>query len=538
MCLCAFAREIFSVERYFSCKEGWTIRAEYPSRSHSMDALSQRLTTLSPKERTLFQLLLEERREQRARQLIPRAPQAEWYPLSFAQERLWFLHQLEPNSSFYNIPLAVQLHGALRSDALEQSLREVVRRHSVMRATLALRNGVAVQTIRPIDEFVVKKTSLEHLPESTHAQATRELVHDEAQEPFALSSEIPIRARLFKLNAEEQVLSLNMHHIACDGWSIGILMKEVATLYDAFCGGTQSPLEELPLQYTDFAVWQKTPEQTAMLERQLLYWKQQLREWKPADAPSENAVKTFSAGRAYSEWPPWILQKLKDLSREQGVTLFMTLLAAFQTLLHWRSKRGQVLVGTPSAGRSRTEVEPLIGCFINTLVMQTDLSGNPSFRELLARVKQTVLGAFVNQDVPFDKVVAALQPERRFQHTQIFNVWFVLQNAPLPALELHNLTLRPVWTSSETSKFDLMLSMQEETGELLTGIWRYNRDLFAPKTIAGMLKQFQVLVERVATDPDIHVDDINVENLDDLNQLSVTQFDDEIASDAAQQFNF
>lgn len=505
-----------------------------------MDILFEKLAALSPKERTLFHLLLEERRERRTRELIPRAPRADHYPLSSAQQRLWFLNQLEPAGSFYNIPLAVHLRGALNHSALERSLREVVDRHSVMRATFALRNGEAVQTIRPVDEFPFQSTSLEYLPECERVQRARDLVNEETQRPFTLSSQLPVRAGIFKIDDEEHVLLINMHHIVCDGWSVGILIKEVATLYDAFCSGKSSPLEDLPLQYTDFAVWQKTPKQTAILDHELNYWKQHLGGRKITElSASGPTTKTFRAGRGYSEWPRDILEKLKMISRDQGATLFMTLLAAFQTLLYYESGQDQVLVGTPTAGRSRTELEPLIGCFVNTLVMQTDLSGNPTFRDLLGRVKKTVLGAFVNQDVPFEKVVAALHPERTFQQTPIFKVWFVLQNAPLPALELQKLTLRPVWASSETSKFDLMLSMQEEAGDLLTGIWRYNRDLFKSETITALLREFQVLVESIAANPDQRLGDLRpMENVERglTNHPSALQCDAD--ADASHQFNF
>jgi non-ribosomal peptide synthetase component F len=479
-----------------------------------MRDISKYIENLSPKQRALFELLRKEQaQEERVaafKPTIPRAGAAEWYPLSFAQQRLWFLDQLEPDNSFYSIPLAVRLRGTLDMDALEGSIREITRRHEVLRAAFNALGGQPVQVIRPANAERLPLVNLRHLPEQEREQEARSIADAEARRPFNLARGWPLRSSVLRLDEQEHVLLVTMHHIVSDGWSVGILMKEMSLLYDAFSRGMASPLADLTIQYTDYAVWQRARLQAAVWEEQLDYWRKHL-----GDAPKKlelpvrsPTAQTFRAGRGYVEWPKAVAEKLKSLSQREGATLFMTLLAAFQTLLHRYSGQDDIIVGTPTAGRNHAELEPLIGCFVKTLVMRADLSGNPTFRELLGRVRNTTLGAFAHQDVPFEKLVEELQPERDVQRTPIFRVWFVLQNAPLPPLELRGLTISPIWVSPDTSKFDLMLSMEEEADGLLIGILRYNSDLFDEETIAQMLRHFNVLLESVAEHPEWRLLDI------------------------------
>jgi amino acid adenylation domain-containing protein len=426
-------------------------------------------------------------------------------PLSFAQQRLWFLDQLEPGSSAYHIPIALRFEGQLDVAALGRSIEEVVRRHESLRTTFRFQAGGPVQVVRPAGAVELPVTDLSHLPAEGREAEARRLAIEEARKTFDLTRGPLVRAGLLRLAAEEHVALLTMHHIVSDGWSMGVLVKEVAALYEAFAAGQESPLPELPIQYPDYAAWQREWLQGEALEEQLSYWREKLAGAPPVlELPTDRprpAVQTFRGAREQFTLPATLAAELAELSRGEGVTLFMTLLAAWQALLSRYARQQDVVVGTPVAGRSRPELEPLIGFFVNTLALRTDLSGNPTFRELLGRVREVCLGAYAHQEVPFEKLVEELQPQRNLSHAPLFQVMLVLQNQPQEAVELPGLRISAVRGENLTAKFDLTLILEERAGEL-AGVLEYNSDLFDAGTAARMAAQFRTLLDGVAADPD------------------------------------
>jgi amino acid adenylation domain-containing protein len=434
-------------------------------------------------------------------------------PLSFAQQRLWFLDQLEPGSSFYNIPTGVRLRGSLVITALEQSFSEVFRRHESLRTRFGVVNGVPVQLIDEAPEFTLAVLDLSTLPEAEREAETRRVGLEESRRPFDLSAGPLLRAMVLRLSEEEHVLLCTMHHIVSDGWSMGVLIRELTTLYEAYATGRKSPFAELEIQYADFAHWQRERLQGEVLERQLGYWKEQLAGAPavpelPTDYP-RSAVQTFSGATRFFVLSAALHEQLDELSRRAGSTLFMTLLAAFQTLLSRYSRQQDVVVGSPIANRNRAETEPLIGFFVNTLVLRTDLSGDPTFRELLGRVREMALGAYAHQDVPFELLVEELQPERNLGHTPIFQVVFTLQNAPMPRTDLERLTVSGLAVENVTAKFDLGLNIGGSAGEL-QGALEYNTDLFEAATIGRMISHFEVLLETVVNNPEQRLSELQL----------------------------
>jgi alpha-ketoglutarate-dependent taurine dioxygenase/acyl carrier protein len=448
---------------------------------------------------------------------------SEELPLSFAQARLWFLDRITPGNCAYNIPAAVRLTGVLNVPALQQSLNEIVHRHEALRTTFAMGNEQPIQVIAPSLTLPLPIVDLRELPEAEQQAKVQQLAIKEAQCPFDLERDPLLRATLLQLGETEHIVLLTMHHIVSDGWSMGVLVREVAVLYEAFTCGKPSPLAELSIQYADFAVWQRQWLQGEVLEAQLSYWKQHLA-GAPAtlnlptdrsallprgDAKGERssaslsrpAVQTFRGATTRFVLPKDLSNAIANLTRKEGVTLFMLLLAAFQTLLNRYTNQDDIVVGTDVANRNRSEVEPLIGFFVNLLVLRTDLSGNPSFRELLKRVREVTLGAYAHQDLPFAKLVEALGTERNLNHTPLFQVLFVLQNAPMPSLELSGLTLTPIEIETGTAKFDLALFM-EETEQGIIGTWNYSTDLFNASTITRMSGHLETLLGNIVAQPD------------------------------------
>jgi acyl carrier protein len=403
-------------------------------------------------------------------------------PLSFAQQRLWFLDKFEKDSSFYNLPATVRICGAtLNVSALEKSLREVTQRHEVLRTTFTTIEGQPVQVIAPESQFTLLLSDLGGLPPAQCNAEAQRLACEEAQRPFDLSTGPLVRARLLRLSPEDHVLLLSMHHIVSDGWSMGVLVREVAALYEAYAVGAESTLKELSLQYGDYALWQRDWLQGEVLDQQLSYWRKQLAGVPPVlELPTDYprpAVRTFNGASLSLRLPRWLTEELKTLSRAEGVTLFMSLMATFQLLLWRYSGQEDIAVGTPVANRTRAETEDLIGFFVNTLVLRTNVSGNLTFRELVQRVKETALGAYAHQDVPFEKLVEELAPERNLSVTPLFQVIFAMQNTPSPEIRLRDLQLSLIETERETSKFDIVLAMWETAADL-EGSLEYNTDLF------------------------------------------------------------
>jgi amino acid adenylation domain-containing protein/FkbM family methyltransferase len=435
---------------------------------------------------------------------MARASREGHLPLSFAQQRLWFIDQLEPDNPFYNIPTAFRLTGQLNVAALEKTLNEIVRRHEVLRTSFATVDGQPVQVIADPEQLSLPIEDLASLTEEEREAEAQRLAGQEAQRIFDLSSGPLVRARLLRLAKTEHVVLFTMHHIVSDGWSTGVLISEVAALYKAFSAGQASPLPEPGIQYADFSVWQRAWLTGAVLDRQLSYWKQQLGGTLPVlELPTDYprpSVYSHRGGQFQFTLSKEVSEALKELSKQERVTLFMTLLAAFQVLLSRYSGQGDVVVGTDIANRNRGETEQLIGFFVNQLVMRTDLSGNPSFGDVLRRVREVALGAYVHQDVPFEKLVEELAPERDLSRNPLFQVKFILQNAPSRALELPGLTLSSMSGESYTTRFDLTFSMMDGEGGLF-GAVEYSAELFAERTIERMVEHFKILLAGVVANP-------------------------------------
>jgi amino acid adenylation domain-containing protein len=446
-------------------------------------------------------------------------------PLSFAQQRLWFLNQFEPGNPAYNIPFAVRLIGALNVVRLEQSFNEVIRRHEALRTTFATVDGRPVQIIAPVSTATLAVVDIRELSESEREILVQGLTTEEAQHSFDLTRGPLVRATLLRLGEEEHVLSLNIHHIVSDGWSTGVLIRELATLYRAFSTGKPSPLPELPIQYADFALWQEQWQQSEVLESQLSYWKQQLGGSLPVlELPTDRPrppVRTSVGVIERFKVDKELINKLRALGWQEGASLYMIMLAALQTLLYRYTGQEDISVGTYIANRNRAEVEGLIGFFVNTLVMRTDLSGAPTFRELLGRVREVTLGAYAHQDVPFEKLLEQLQPERNLSYTPLFQVTLVLQNTPMHMIELPGLTIQPLKVEGNIhTHCDLTLWI-EEVDEGLVGSMEYNTDLFDSTIIVRMLGHFQTLLEAIVANPQQHLKELPLLTEAERHQLLV-----------------
>lgn len=426
-------------------------------------------------------------------------------PLSFAQQRLWFLDQLMPGAPTYNIPIAVRLTGPLKAAVLEQSLCEVIRRHEALRTTFPTRDGQPAQVIQATSDLQFHLSILDMPADSTPDVQIQDHLHEAARQPFDLAQGPLLRASLLRLSPSEHILLGVVHHIIFDGWSEEIFFRELTALYQAFSQGQPAPLPALPIQYADFTLWQHSWLKGNVLADLLAYWRQQLGGSLPllnlpADRPRP-PKQTFRGGHYAVPLPHSLTEALRALNWQEGVTMFMTLLAAFQVLLYRYTGQTDLLVGSPIAGRTRTELEALIGFFINTLVLRTDLSGDPSFRDLLHHVRQVALGAYAHQDLPFEQLVEALQPERDLSYQPLFQVMFALQTTPLENLQIPGLTASRVELESGVSLFDLSLDIVEEAGHL-SQLWEYNLDLFDAATIHRMASHYQTLLAGIVANSD------------------------------------
>ncbi|MCZ2077569.1 MAG: amino acid adenylation domain-containing protein [Bryobacterales bacterium] len=429
-------------------------------------------------------------------------------PLSFAQQRLWFLDQLAPGSSFYNVPAAVALRMPLNATLLERSLNEIIRRHEVLRTRFVTVDGQPMQVIAERLAVEVPVVDLRHVGEGERqAEATR-LANQEARQPFDLTRGPLLRARLLRLADSEYVFCLTVHHVVCDGWSMGLLFQELNQLYTAYALGRPSPLEELAVQYADYAMWQREALEGEVLEEQLEYWRKQLAGIAALELPADHArpaTPSYRGGQVEVRLPRGLTGRLKALSQREGVTLFMTLLAAFQILLERYTGQEEVVVGSPIAGRNRAELEPLIGFFVNTLVMRTRLEGNPGFREALRRVQEVALGAYAHQDLPFEMLVEKLQPERDLSRNPLFQVTFQLLNAPTVSSGVTAVRdSGGVEVTRGTSIFDLACNLVE-TGEEVWGGIEYSTDLFERWRIERMAEHYVALLEGIVEGPERRV---------------------------------
>ncbi|GAA6614733.1 amino acid adenylation domain-containing protein [Scytonema sp. NUACC26] len=444
--------------------------------------------------------------------------------LSFAQQRLWFLDQLQPGSSFYNLSRSVLLQGSLNVAALLQSLNEIVRRHEVLRTTITSVDEQPMQVIAPTLSVKMPVVDLQGLPKNTREVETQRLAKQQARRCFNLTKGPLLCTTLLQLGSQEYMLLFTIHHIVADGWSAGIILREITALYESFCAGIPSPLPQLPIQYADFAIWQRQWLQKKVLASQMDYWKQQLGSNLPVlELPTDRPrppVQTFVGKKQFFELSPTLTEALKTLSQQEGATLFMTLLATFKTLLYRYTGQEDILVGSPIANRNHNEIEGLIGFFVNTLVLRTNLSGNPRFRELLKRVQEVTLDAYTHQDLPFEQLVEELQPNRNLSHTPLFQVMFVLQNAPMEVLTLPGLSLSLMKVESETTRFDLTLSLTE-TEQGLMGVLEYNTDLFNVSTITRMVGHFQTLLKAIVTNPEQRIWELPLLTANEQHQLLV-----------------
>ena len=483
-----------------------------------------------PKQRALIKAILAKKIiSKRNTQITPRRHLKEEgeknqnLPLSFSQERVWFFEQFAGPSATYNISRAVKLTGHLNISALERAIQTIVHRHEVLRTTIQNLDGQPVQVIEEEAQVELSVVDLSELPPARMQQELEQKLSFQVRQPFDLSRDLMLRTTLFRLENNEYVFLLTIHHVAADGWSLGVFTRELNELYTAFCQNRPGPLPELPIQYADFALWQRQWFQGDLLASSLSYWKEKLGGQLPIlHLPSDRPrppLQTFRGALYPLRLPQKLTTKLKIQAQQSGATLFMTLLAAFKTLLYRYTGQEDIIVGSPIAGRDRLEIEGLIGFFVNTLALRTDLSGNPTFRDLLDRVRQTAKDAYAHQELPYERLIQELQLERDLSREPLYQVIFALQNMPEVALELPDLTLSSYGIHKReaksglglssyrnapdraTARCDLTVLLKEEEGEL-QGVLEYNTDLFDAATIKRMVGHFHVLLEGIVANPD------------------------------------
>ncbi|BAY23354.1 condensation domain-containing protein [Calothrix sp. NIES-2100] len=446
--------------------------------------------------------------------VIQAVPRNQQLPLSFAQQRLWLVEQLQPDSFTYNEPVALHLLGYLNIEVLEKSINEIVRRHEILRTTFTAIDGQPLQVITPSFNVKVLVVDFSNLPAIEREYKAQKFAQQEAELPFYLTKLPLIRVTVLQLGKQENILLLTVHHIVWDGWSIGVLIRELSTLYSAFYNGQHSPLPELTIQYADFAVWQRNWLQGKVLAEKLAYWQERVGNNLPVlQLPTvrpRTEVKTNRGASQSFVIPSHLAEAIQALSHQECVSFFMTLLAAFQVLLLQYTKQEDIVIGTDIANRNRAETESLIGFFMNLLVLRTDLSGNPSFRELLARVRQITLEAYAHPDLPFEELVKALQPERSLSNTSpLFQVLFVLQNTPMPSLDLPGLTLKEWFWRNDTARFELAVFLTK-TPEGITSTWRYNSELFTESAVARMASHFETLLNSIVKQPNARINSLEI----------------------------
>ena len=453
-------------------------------------------------------------------------------PLSWAQERLWFLDQLEGPNSTYNMPLAIQLQGSLDTTSLEQALNELVQRHDVLRTCFQNHGGTPMQWIQPEVSLTLELVDLQMLETSEQTRCIQQHLAENAHTPFDLAKAPLLRASLLRIAAEDHILLTTMHHIVADEWSMGIMIQELTALYSAFNQGQSSPLPALSLQYRDFSHWQRQWLKGDVLQQQLDYWKDYLTGAPsllelPTDYPRP-AQQTYRGQQQTFVLPSELRPQLKQLAQTTGTTLFMVLFAAFSLLLHRYSGQDDIVVGTPIANRNRAEIEGLIGFFVNTLALRSQLTDSLTFTDLLEQVRQSALGGYSHQDVPFEQVVEAVQPDRNLSHSPLFQVMFDWHSSSNAALELPGLTMTTLEPETVTAMFDLTLTMTEtEAG--IEGIWEYSTDLFKPETIERLTRHFQTLLTGILAQPQAQVTQLPLLSQAEMQQALVEWNDTHVA---------
>jgi amino acid adenylation domain-containing protein len=465
------------------------------------------LDSLSPEKRELLELM--RRRQQPAprpeRPAPPRRLGLQTAPLSFAQQRLWIISQLQPENPSYNIQAALRIEGILDVAVLGRAVSEIVRRHEVLRTTYPTNDDEPVQLVSDSSTAALTYVDFEHVPEPAREAESRRLATALAGRPFKLASEPVWRAALIRFDASTHLLVFVVHHIAFDGWSRAVLISEFTKLYEAFVEGKPSPLPELAVQYADYAVWQRRAFEDGLLQAQLDYWKRQLGGSLPVlrlptDYPKASPSAAPAASAQTRLLPPALVESLERLCRRENVTQFMLLLAAFKVLLMRYTGQAELVVGVPITNRNQFEVEGLIGFFVNALALRTKVEGDPSFRDYLQQLRVVTLEAFTNPDVPFEKLVEELQPEREADGSAFFKVAFAVQHAPTASMPCANLKLSPLEVEGGGAKLDLTLLITETERGLLAAI-KYNADLFEPETCGRMLKRYETLLSAIASDP-------------------------------------
>lgn len=491
-----------------------------------MDDFSQRIASLTPEKLALLQKYLDKKGKRASEpEIYPRSRARSSFPLSFAQQRLWFLTQLDPESPTYNDVTVVQINGLLNVTAFQQSLEHLVAQHEILRTVFT---PLSSQNIVEPEQIILLPTTvplplidLEKEAPSEQQAKSDQLIEELAQQPFDLANGPLLRPILIKWSDRKHLLVLAVHHIVTDGWSTGVFLRQIGLFYQALSQHGSCVVEPLPIQYADFAIWQREWLQGEVLEKQLAYWKQQLAEAPfmlalPTDRPRP-AIQTFNGRKAPLQFSRELTDKLVSLSRREGATLFMVLLAAFQTFLYRYTTQEDIIVGTAIANRNHKGIENLIGFFVNTLLLRTKLTGTMTFLEFLAKVREVALQAYAHQDTPFEKLVEVLQPERNLSHNPLFQVMLVLHNSPLGALKIGDLELQAQSADTHTSKRDLSLALIEGA-DGLTGHIEYNSDLFDESTIARMMRHFACLLDSIVADPGQRLADIELLSPDERSQ--------------------
>ncbi len=465
---------------------------------------------LNAKQRELLERRLMERAAPKGRASgIPRREPGAASPLSFAQQRLWFLNVLEPGTTQYHLSAVHRIHGGLNREALEKALQTIIERHEILRTTLQACDGTPVQTIQNDVTIDLPFIDLSNTPVDAREAGLEEWLEQEIARPFDLAGDLMLRGALCRFASDEHVFLVVMHHIASDGWSMDVLLREIAASYAVHCSGAASALRELPIQYADFAVWQREWFAGPVLQKQLTYWRNQLTGAPPVlEIPTEkprHVVTSSRSGTHMMALSSELSHKLEELSRREEATPFMTLLAAFQVLLGKLAGTKDVVVGSPIAGRNREEIEGLIGFFVNTLVLRADLSGDATFRDVLRRVRESTLEAYENQDLPFEKLVEELHPERAMNRTPLFQHFFNMLNMAGESLQLPGLRVERIAAPETDSKFELTLYARPRP-EGLVFLAVYNAELFSEERIRELLEQYKVLLGAIAENPDERID--------------------------------